>query len=118
MWLPILFLSILSSFVSAKAPHIIVIVSDDQGYNDVSWHNDAVLTPNLADLASRGIILEQHYTQESCSPTRGAFLTGRYRHRWSIKIWGQTQAFWHFELLDSDFSLFWTKRHFFGLCIF
>ena len=79
MWLPILFLSILSSFVSAaKAPHIIVIVADDLGYNDVSWHNDVVLTPHLADMASRGIILEQHYSQESCSPTRGALLTGRY----------------------------------------
>ena len=75
MWLPLL---LLSPLVSAKAPHIIVIVSDDQGYNDVSWHNDVVLTPHLADLASRGIILEQHYSQESCSPTRGALLTGRY----------------------------------------
>ena len=79
MWLPLLFLPPLTSFVlAAKAPNIIVIVSDDHGYNDVSWHNDAVLTPNLADLASRGIILEQHYTQEWCSPTRGALLTGRY----------------------------------------
>ena len=58
MLLPLLFLSILSSFVSSEAPHIIVIVADDLGYNDVSWHNDVVLTPHLADLASRGIILE------------------------------------------------------------
>ena len=78
MLLPLLFLSILTSFASSEAPHIIVIVSDDQGYNDVSWHNDVVLTPHLAELASRGIILEQHYSQESCSPTRGALLTGRY----------------------------------------
>ena len=77
MWLSLLFLS----SVVAKAPHIIIIVADDMGYNDVSWHNDVVLTPHLADLASRGIILDQHYTQSSCTPTRGALLTGRYMQR-------------------------------------
>ena len=74
MFLLVLFLS----SVAAKAPHIIVIVADDLGFHDVSWHNDVVLTPHLADLASQGITLEQHYSQPICSPTRGALLTGRY----------------------------------------
>ena len=34
--------------------------------------------PNLQKLASEGIILEQHYSQPVCTPTRGAILTGRY----------------------------------------
>ena len=59
-------------------PHIIVLLADDLGYNDVSWHNQHVLMPHLHDLATSGIILEQHYSQAVCSPTRGAFLTGRY----------------------------------------
>ena len=35
------------------------------------------MTPNLDELAKSGIILEQHYSQAVCSPTRGALLTGK-----------------------------------------
>ena len=45
-----LLLSLLSAGVSivlAQPPNIIVILADDLGYNDVSWHNTAVLTPTL-----------------------------------------------------------------------
>jgi len=59
-------------------PNIVVILADDLGYNDVSWHNEAVISPHLDKLATEGIILEQHYSQPTCSPTRGALLTGKY----------------------------------------
>jgi arylsulfatase B len=71
-------LSVDVSIVLAQPPNIILILADDLGYNDVSWHNDAVIMPHLAQLAREGVILEQHYTQAVCSPTRGALLTGRY----------------------------------------
>ena len=32
-------------------PHILLIVADDLGYNDVSWHNPALVTPHLETLA-------------------------------------------------------------------
>ena len=32
-------------------PHILLIVADDLGYNDVSWHNPALVTPHLESLA-------------------------------------------------------------------
>eukprot|EP00091_Calanus_sinicus_P010876 TRINITY_DN2492_c1_g1_i6.p1 TRINITY_DN2492_c1_g1~~TRINITY_DN2492_c1_g1_i6.p1 ORF type:complete len:316 (+),score=96.29 TRINITY_DN2492_c1_g1_i6:73-1020(+) len=66
------------STVLAQPPHILVLLADDLGYNDVSWHNDAVLMPHSAQLAREGVTLEQHYSQAVCSPTRGALLTGRY----------------------------------------
>ena len=64
--------------VQGKAPNIIVIVADDLGYNDVSWHNRDMFTPNLEKLAMTGVRLEQSYVQPICTPTRSALMTGRY----------------------------------------
>ena len=53
-----LLLSLFSAVVSivlAQPPNIIVIVADDLGYNDVSWHNDAVIMPHIAQLAAEGV---------------------------------------------------------------
>ncbi|XP_064102774.1 arylsulfatase B-like isoform X4 [Macrobrachium nipponense] len=59
-------------------PHIILIVADDLGWNDVSWHNPKALTPHLEQLARGGVLLNQSYVQPICTPTRSALLTGRY----------------------------------------
>lgn len=75
-----LFLCILcfeQSTVAAK-PHIILIVADDLGWNDVGWHNPKMKTPNLDELASSGVILNQSYVHQVCSPSRGAIMTGYY----------------------------------------
>ena len=71
-------LPFLSSLCCVKPPHIILIVADDLGYNDVSWHNPDILTPSLGRLAAAGVILEQSYVQPICTPTRSALMTGRY----------------------------------------
>ena len=47
------------------------------GFNDVSWHNQKVISPNLEKLAKEGIILEKFYVQPVCSPTRAALMTGK-----------------------------------------
>ena len=67
-----------------KPPNILLIVADDLGYNDVSWHNPHIQTPNLEKLAKSGVILEQSYVLPVCTPTRSALLTDRmlsYTHR-------------------------------------
>ena len=68
------------------APHIVLMVADDLGWNDISWHNPLVKSPNLESLARSGIILEQHYAQHICTPSRGALLTGREDTYFIIKI--------------------------------
>ena len=55
-----------------------LIVSDDLGYNDVSWHNMDMITPHMQTLVNTGVRLEQSYVQPLCTPTRAALMTGRY----------------------------------------
>ena len=71
-----IFLLLFKSRVVSK-PNIVILLADDLGYNDVSWHNSDVVMPNLEKLARSGIILDSHYSQPSCTPSRGALLTGR-----------------------------------------
>ncbi|CAL4184303.1 unnamed protein product, partial [Meganyctiphanes norvegica] len=61
-----------------RQPHIIYILADDLGWNDVSWHNPVVQMPHLHKLAKQGVILEQSYVQPICGPSRAALMTGRY----------------------------------------
>ncbi|XP_053649609.2 arylsulfatase B [Cherax quadricarinatus] len=72
--------AVLASVVTtvSSPPHIILIVADDLGWNDVSWHNPLVQTPHLEALARSGVQLEQSYVLPLCTPTRSALLSGRY----------------------------------------
>jgi len=66
---------------TGRSPHIIFIIADDLGYNDVGFSyagNSGIPTPNLDQLASEGVILDRQYTQPLCSPTRSTLMTGRY----------------------------------------
>ena len=59
-------------------PNIILVLADDLGWNDVSWNNPSMPTPTLARLASEGLRLDQAYSQQVCTPSRAALLTGKY----------------------------------------
>ncbi|RUS83225.1 hypothetical protein EGW08_009036 [Elysia chlorotica] len=61
-----------------RPPHIVFIVTDDLGWNDVGWHNPQILTPNLNSLAENGIKLESSYVQPTCTPSRNSFMTGMF----------------------------------------
>lgn len=61
-------------------PHIIWFIVDDLGNADISLQGAEYSTPNIDSLAYNGIQLKQHYTSPICSPSRAAFLSGRFAH--------------------------------------
>ncbi|XP_039999253.1 arylsulfatase I-like [Xiphias gladius] len=60
-------------------PHIIFILTDDQGFNDIGYHNPTIKTPTLDKLAAEGVRLENYYVQPICTPSRSQLITGRYQ---------------------------------------
>ena len=51
-------------------PNIVIILVDDLGWNDVSYHNENVSTPNIDRLAKAGVELDRFYVNPTCSPTK------------------------------------------------
>ncbi len=66
-------------------PNVVVILTDDQGWGDLSIHgNGNLATPNIDSLAEGGARFDQFYVCPVCSPTRAEFLTGRYHPRGGV----------------------------------
>ncbi len=60
-------------------PNVIIILTDDQGWGDLSIHGNTNLsTPHLDSLAQRGAMFNNFYVCPVSSPTRAEMLTGRY----------------------------------------
>lgn len=78
---------------SPPRPNIVVIVADDLGWGDVGFHGAALKTPHLDRLAREGVELRQHYVAPVCSPTRAAFLSGRYWSRFGVTAPQNERAF-------------------------
>jgi arylsulfatase A-like enzyme len=80
--------SVPKSIPTKARPNILVIVSDDQGYADVSYnkmHPKEVSTPHTDALARSGVTCRFGYTTGAvCSPTRAGLMTGRYQQRFGI----------------------------------
>lgn len=64
----------------AQLPNILVILTDDQGYHDVSYYGtEDIATPNIDFLRSEGMRFDNFYTNSPvCAPTRAALMSGRY----------------------------------------
>ncbi len=74
-----------TTFAAETRPNIVVILSDDQGWGDLSVHGNTNLkTPHIDSLARDGAMFDRFYVCPVCSPTRAEFLTGRYHPRGGV----------------------------------
>jgi arylsulfatase A-like enzyme len=68
--------------LAGRRPNIVLILTDDQGYGDLSCHGNPLLrTPHLDRLHDEGIRFTDFHVSPTCSPTRSALLTGRHEFR-------------------------------------
>lgn len=71
-----------ASLLLARQPNVVVILTDDQGWGDLSINGNSNLhTPNIDGLAKAGASFDRFFVCPVCSPTRAEFLTGRYHPR-------------------------------------
>jgi len=67
---------------STKRPNIIVVITDDQGYGDLSCHGNPILkTPNLDAFHRQSVRFTDFNVSPTCAPTRAALMTGRHEFR-------------------------------------
>jgi len=78
---------------AADLPNIVIILTDDQGYADISFNPDhpkEVATPHMDSLAKEGVFFTNGYTSgHVCSPTRAGLMLGRYQQRVGVYTAGQ-----------------------------
>lgn len=64
---------------AAERPNIVLVMTDDQGYGDLSCHgNPDVRTPHLDELYRQSVRFTNFHVDPTCAPTRAALITGRY----------------------------------------
>jgi len=84
--LPIVLALLLQAATSARQPNVILIMTDDQGYGDMSCHGNPYLkTPNIDGLYRESARLTDFHVDPTCSPSRAALMTGRYSSR--VGVW-------------------------------
>ena len=80
------FLSFLIQKIEAKKPNIIIILTDDQGYEDLGcFGSQRISTPHIDQMAKEGAVLSDFYVAAPvCTPSRAALMTGCYPKRISM----------------------------------
>lgn len=69
-------------------PNVVMLLSDDLGYQDIGCYDGPVKTPALDGLAAKGTRFTDFYSGCAvCSPSRATLLTGRHHIRTGVYSW-------------------------------
>lgn len=92
---------------AASPPNVVMIVSDDQGFNDLGVVSPSIKTPALDRLANEGVRLTSFYVAwPACTPSRAAFLTGRYPQRNGVYDMIRNEApDYGYEYTDAEYAV-------------
>ena len=72
--------------MTRASPNVVFVLTDDQGYGDLSCHGNPVLkTPHLDALHGCSVRLTDYHVGPTCAPTRAGLLTGHYAN--STGVW-------------------------------
>ncbi len=67
-------------------PNVILIITDDQGYGDLGFHNNPnIHTPTLDAFAQESVRFSNFHVSPVCAPTRSSLMTGRYSLRTGVR---------------------------------
>ena len=72
-------LPLLAETVERK-PNFLLVMADDMGWTDIGSFGSEIDTPNLDEIARRGVTFTDHHVSVSCSPTRSMLLSGTDNH--------------------------------------
>ncbi|XP_042665667.1 steryl-sulfatase-like isoform X1 [Centrocercus urophasianus] len=80
---------------SVSNPNVVLLIADDLGIGDLGCYGNRTLrTPNIDRLAKEGVTLTQHLAASPlCTPSRAAFLTGRYPIRSGMAAFSRVGVF-------------------------
>jgi arylsulfatase A-like enzyme len=78
-----LFQNVQGQIAAGRKPNILIILTDDQGFHDVSYYGTKDLqTPNIDALSKNGMRFDNFLTNSPvCAPTRASLLSGKYPDR-------------------------------------
>jgi len=82
----VIFLLLLVSIAGAAPPNVVLILSDDQSWQDYGFMGHAVIqTPHLDQLAERSLVFSRGYVVSPlCRPSLASIVTGLYPHQHGI----------------------------------
>ena len=68
--------------LASAHPNVVFVITDDQGYGDLSCHGNPILeTPALDKLHGESVRLNDFHVSPTCAPTRGALMSGHFTNR-------------------------------------
>lgn len=73
---------------TSNTPNILFIIADDLGKDAINGYQEGSIkpnTPNIDAIKNSGLMFSNFWVNPTCTPTRGAIITGKYGYRTGVK---------------------------------